>query len=95
MAPGKNKRNQPKRAGGRRANYAPLAHTVGARQYFPYGWAMWVGWVMFGLLAVAMAAEVVAAGTDGYWADLLGAVLMAVLFGWMFWLFGITRLKSE
>lgn len=95
MAPGKNKKNQPKRAGGRRANYAPLAHTVGSRQYFPYGWAMWVGWVLFGLLAIAMFIEIFAAGADGAWTDVFGAILMGTLFSWMFWLFGISRLRDQ
>lgn len=102
MAPGKKKNSKPKRAGGRRANYAPLAHTVGARRYFPYGWIMWVGWVMFGLLAVGMFAEIffaaAAAAGDGpragYWGDVFGSLLMTALFGWMFWLFGTSRLKD-
>ena len=96
MAP--KKKNKPKRAGGRRANYAPLAHTVGARRFFPFGWIMWVGWLMFGLLAVAMFVEIffaaAAATQDGYWGDVFGAVLMTVLFGWIFWLFGTSRLKE-
>jgi hypothetical protein len=87
-----------KRAGGRRANYAPLAHTVGPRRLFPYGWIMWVGWVMFGLLTVAMFVEIFVAGVaatqDGYWGDVFGAVLMTGLFGWMTWLFGTSRLKD-
>ena len=54
MAPGKKTNTKPKRAGGRRANYAPLAHTVGTRKYLPLGWIMWTGWIMFGLLALVM-----------------------------------------
>lgn len=96
MAPKKNKK--PKRAGGRRANYAPLAHTVGARRFFPYGWIMWVGWVLFGLLAATMFVEIfiaaAAATRDGYWGDVVGAIIMTSLAGWMFWLFGTSRLKD-
>lgn len=94
MAPSKKSPKKPRRAGGRRANYAPLAHTVGARRLFPYGWIMWVGWIMFGLLAVAMVAEIFFSAAGGYWADAVGSVLMAGLFGWMTWLFGISRLKE-
>lgn len=93
MAPRK-KNAQPKRAGGRRANYAPLAHTVGVRRFFPYGWAMWTGWVMFGLLTVVMFAEIFASAAAGHYTDIIGAVLMTGLFAWMFWLFGISRLKD-
>jgi len=92
MAPKKNKK--PKRAGGRRANYAPLAHTVGVRRFLPFGWIMWVGWIMFGLLAVAMFAEIFFAIAGSHFADSLGAALMTGLFGWIFWLFGISRLKD-
>lgn len=92
------KNKKPKRAGGRRANYAPLAHTVGVRRFLPYGWIMWVGWAMFGLLTVAMFVEIfvatIAASERGYWGDVFGAVLMTGLFGWMFWLFGTSRLKE-
>ncbi|MBM3665416.1 MAG: hypothetical protein FJW92_06450 [Actinobacteria bacterium] len=94
MAP----RKKPKRAGGRRANYAPLAHTVGVRRFLPYGWIMWVGGIMFGLLTIAMFVEIfvaaMAATENGYWGDVFGAVLMTGLFGWMTYLFGISRLKD-
>ncbi|MSO44934.1 MAG: hypothetical protein EXQ74_06500 [Thermoleophilia bacterium] len=93
MAPVK-KKKQAKRAGGRRANYAPLAHTVGTRKYFPYGWIMWTGWIMFGILTVAMFAEIFFQVADGLWVDTVGAVLMTALFGWMFWLFATSRLKD-
>lgn len=93
MAPAK-KNKKPKRAGGRRANYAPLAHTVGVRRFLPFGWIMWVGWVMFGLLGIAMFAEIFFAVAGSHFADALGAVLMTGLFGWMFWLFGTSRLKD-
>jgi hypothetical protein len=92
MAPRKNKK--PKRAGGRRANYAPLAHTVGIRRFLPFGWIMWVGWIMFGLLALAMFSEIFFAIAGNHFTDSLGAVLMTGLFGWIFWLFGISRLKD-
>lgn len=95
MAPRKKK---PKRAGGRRANYAPLAHTVGVRRFFPYGWIMWVGWILFGLLAAGMFVEIfvaaIAASERGYWGDVVGAIIMTGLAGWMFWLFGTSRLKD-
>lgn len=93
MAPAK-KNKKPRRAGGRRANYAPLAHTVGVRRYLPFGWIMWVGWIMFGGLALAMFSEIFFAAAGQHWADSLGAVLMTSLFAWMFWLFGISRLKD-
>ena len=43
-----------------------------------------------GLFFIAAAA----ATQDGYWGDVFGAVLMTVLFGWIFWLFGTSRLKE-
>lgn len=93
MAPRK-KNQKPKRAGGRRANYAPLAHTVGARRFFPFGWVMWVGWIMFGLLAVVMVLSIFTSFAAGNYVDIVGGVIMAALLGWMFWLFGTSRLKD-
>ncbi len=88
------KNTGPKRSGGRRANYAPLAHTVGTRQYLPFGWIMWLGWVMFGLLALLMFVEIVVSAATGQYTNSIGAVIMTSLAGWIFWLFGTSRLKD-
>lgn len=93
MAPRK-KNQKPKRAGGRRANYAPLAHTVGVRRFFPFGWVMWLGWIMFGLLAIVMVASIFTSFAAGNYVDIIGGIIMAGLLGWMFWLFGTSRLKD-
>ena len=62
------------------------------------GLAVQAGGMLFGLLAVAMFVEIffaaAAATQDGYWGDVFGAVLMTILFGWIFWLFGTSRLKE-
>lgn len=93
MAP-RRKNQKPKRAGGRRANYAPLAHTVGVRRFLPLGWVMWTGWIMFGLLAVVMLIEIFVSAAAGHYMDSVGGIIMTSLFGWMFWLFGTSRLKD-
>ena len=94
MAPGTKTNTKPKRAGGRRANYAPLAHTVGTRKYLPLGWIMWTGWIMFGLLALVMVIEIFASAQAGHYVDIIGGMIMTGLFSWMFWLFGTSRLKD-
>ena len=38
--------------------------------------------------------EIFASAAAGHYTDIIGAVLMTGLFAWMFWLFGITRLKD-
>jgi hypothetical protein len=83
------------RIGGRRANYSPKAHEVGARRFLPLGWAYWTGFFLFGLLAIAMAVEVVASGTQGRYADVFGALLMGSLFTWMTYLFATSRFEDE
>lgn len=80
--------------GGRRANYAPAVDQVGARRYLPVGWANWIGFVMFGLIAVALAAETVRAVAEGRGADPIAAGAMTVAFAVMTYLFGTTRVKD-
>lgn len=80
--------------GGRRANYAPAVDQVGVRRYLPVGWANWVGFVMFGLIAVALAAETVRAAIETRGADPLAAGVMTAAFVVMTYLFGTTRVKD-
>lgn len=90
MARQKNQR----KAGGRRANYAPAVDQVGTRKYLPTGWANWMGFVMFGLITIALLAETVRAIADSRGADPLAAGIMTVVFATMTYLFGTTRVKD-
>lgn len=85
-----------KTTGGRRANYAPVKTEVGWRKYLPITWANWLGFWLFGLLTVALAAQVVANVTDleRYGNDWVASSLMTVAFGVMTYLFGTTRFKE-
>lgn len=91
MARGKDKK---KKAGGRRANYAPATTEVGARKYLPIGWANWLGFVMFGLIAIAFLAETINAISERRGADPIAAGVMTVVFAVMAYLFGTTRVKD-
>jgi hypothetical protein len=71
--------------GGRRRNYAPAA--TGARKFVPTGWANWLGFVLFGFVCLTMLAEAIGAATSGRGADPIAAGLMAVLVGWIGYLF--------
>ncbi len=82
------------RTGGRRANYAPAAHAVGTRKYLPVGWANWLGFVMFGLIGIALFAETIAATIQGRGSDPIAAAVMTVAFGVMTYLFATTRIKD-
>ena len=83
-----------KRTGGRRANYAPAATEVGTRKYLPIGWANWLGFVMFGLITIALLAETFAAIAEQRGADPLAAGIMTIVFAVMTYLFGTTRVKD-
>lgn len=82
------------RTGGRRANYAPAADQVGTRKYLPVGWANWLGFVMFGLIGIALLAETVAATIQGRGTDPIAAAVMTAAFGVMTYLFATTRIKD-
>jgi hypothetical protein len=83
-----------KRAGGRRANYAPAATEVGGRKYLPVGWANWLGFVMFGLLDIAFFAETIAATIQQRGADPIAAAALTIIFAVMTYLFATTRVKD-
>lgn len=83
-----------KRTGGRRANYAPAVTEVGTRRYLPIGWANWLGFVMFGLITVALLAETFASIADKRGADPAAAGIMTIVFAVMTYLFGTTRVKD-
>ncbi|MEQ8834404.1 MAG: hypothetical protein RIB67_08145 [Miltoncostaeaceae bacterium] len=91
MATKKKKKNQ---AGGRRANYAPAATQSGNRKYLPVGWANWLGFVMFSIIAVALGAEAVAGVIEGRGADPAAAAVLFAGFAYMTYLFGTIRLKD-
>lgn len=86
------KKNQ--RGGGRRANYAPAVDQVGTRKYLPVGWANWLGFVMFGLIGIALAVETVVGAVEGRGSDPIAAGVMTVAFAVMTYLFGTTRVKD-
>ena len=83
-----------KKSGGRRANYAPAATEVGTRKYLPIGWANWLGFVMFGLICIALFAETIAATAQQRGADPIAAGIMTVVFAVMTYLFATTRVKD-
>lgn len=87
-------RRQRKRAGGRRANYAPAVDQVGIRRLLPVGWANWLGFVMFGLIAIALLVETVVAISERRGADPVAAAAMTAVFAVMTYLFGTTRVKD-
>lgn len=88
------RRKNTKRSGGRRANYAPAVDQVGGRRYLPIGWANWMGFVMFGLITIALLVETLTAIADGRGADPIAAGLMTLVFATMTYLFGTTRVKD-
>lgn len=90
MARGKNQR----KSGGRRANYAPAVDQVGTRKYLPVGWVNRVGFIMFGLIGIALLAETVRATIDQRGSDPIAAGVMAIVFGVMTYLFGSTRVED-
>lgn len=91
MPPDKKKR---KKGAGRRANYAPSVDQVGARKYLPVGWANWLGFVLFGLIGIALAVEAVVGAVEGRGADPIAAAVMTVAFAVMTYLFATTRIRD-
>jgi hypothetical protein len=87
-------KSRKKKGGGRRANYAPTVDQVGARKYLPVGWANWLGFIMFALIGVALAAETVASAIETRGTDPIAAGLMTVAFVVMTYLFATTRVKD-
>lgn len=88
------RRRNAKRTGGRRANYAPAVDRVGTRKYLPIGWANWLGFIMFGLITVALLAETLTAISESRGADPIAAGIMTIAFATMTYLFGTTRVKD-
>ena len=82
------------KTGGRRANYAPAVDQVGTRKYLPVGWANWLGFVMFGLIGIALFAETINATIEERGADPIAAGIMTIVFGVMTYLFATTRVKD-
>jgi hypothetical protein len=80
--------------GGRRRNYAPKPDQIGTRKYLPIGWANWLGFVLFGLITLAMAAEFVTSLAESRGADPVAAGLMTVGLAYMVYLFGTVRLRD-
>jgi putative Mn2+ efflux pump MntP len=83
-----------KKKPGRRANYAPKPDQVGTRKYLPLGWSNWVGFALFGLLGIAVLAELISAISEGGTNDPIVAAIVLCLFGWMTYLFATNRLKD-
>lgn len=64
------------------------------RRHLPIGWANWLGFVLFGLITVALMGETAAAAAEGRGSDPVAAAVMAAVFGVMTYLFGSTRVKD-
>ena len=89
-------RRRRKSSGGRRANYAPAKSEVGWRKYLPITWVNWLGFVLFGLITIALAFQFVAnvSDLDRYGNDWIASSTMTVAFAIMTYLFGSTRFKE-
>ena len=83
-----------KRAGGRRANYAPAATEVGIRRFLPIGWANWLGFVMFGVITIFLFAETINATIENRGNDNIAAGIMTIAFAVTTYLFGTTRVMD-
>jgi hypothetical protein len=87
-------RGRKKKKGGRRRNYEPAVELTGIRKMLPTGWGNWGGFLLFGLLAIALFVEFIfALGREGH-SDWIAAIIMCGLFVWITVLFAITRWKD-
>lgn len=82
------------KAGSSRRNYSSAGERAGVSRYRPRGWANWLGFVLFGIIFVALAAETVAAILEGRGTDPIAAAVMTVAFGYMVYLFATTRVQE-
>jgi len=82
-----------KRTGGRRRNYAPAPDQVGYRAKLPTGWANWLGFVLFGIVGIAVIVAAVVYAADARWADAVVAAALGAGMVYMVYLFGTTRLR--
>ena len=88
----------PRRKGagrGRRSNYAPAATDVGLRRFLPVSWQHWFGFILFSLVAIAVAVDMFRALIDGRGLDPFAAagVLLLVLF--VVYRFATTRVTDN
>jgi hypothetical protein len=90
VARGRGKR----KGGGRRANYAPAASEVGYGRFVPIGWANWLGFVLFGVITIALFVEAINATIEDRGNDNIAAAVMCVVFAVMTYLFATTRVKD-
>jgi hypothetical protein len=87
-------RSKKKKKGGRRRNYEPTVELTGIRKLLPTGWGNWLGFILFGVLALALFAEFIRAlGRSGH-TDWIAAGVLSGLFAWITALFAITRWKD-
>ena len=83
-----------KKKAGRRRNYEPNIELTGIRKLLPTGWGNWIGFCLFGFLAVALLIEFfVALGRTGH-NDWIPALGLSFAFAWIAVLFAITRWKD-
>lgn len=82
--------------GGRRANYAPAKTRSGIWEHLPITWVNWLGFALFGFLAVALLAQFIAnlMDLDRYGNDWIASGVMTVVFVGMTYLFATTRAKE-
>lgn len=83
-----------KGSGSSRRNYTAPAELTGWRRYRPTGWANWLGFVLFGIIFLALVVETAQATIETRGADPIAALAMTVAFGWMVYLFATTRTKD-
>ena len=91
MATGKNT----KKKASRRRNYEPVVEETGLSKVTPTGWANWMGFILFGVLGIAVGVETVVAATSrSDHTDWIVALVVTVLSCWMAFLFAITHWKD-
>jgi len=88
------KQTNRKKAPSRRRNYEPVVEETGIQKFTPTGWANWLGFILFGGLAIVTAVETILAfGRSGH-TDWVVALVLTALFAWMAVLFAITHWKD-
>lgn len=81
-------------AGSRRSKYAPKPDQVGTRKYLPVGITNTGGFIMFGLIGLAILVEFFDALRDGRGNDPIAIAVVFGLFATMVYLFGTTRVRE-
>ena len=80
---------------GRRSKYAPAASDTGLRRFLPITWQHWFGFILFSLVGVAVAVEMVRAAVEGRGSDPIAAFGLLLLIAFVVYRFGTTRVTEN